>query len=143
MKEHSPLLILMIGISISFSVGACASTNERSEFHPVTVCEINNFRDTGEVFIFDAEYKTDEMSQTYFMGDCQGYSMIDASAKASDSDGTFEAFLEARKKECAKRGIPTPCPLTAHVEGRGRVVKTPWGYGLEVVSLTKYRFSDQ
>lgn len=143
MKMRSSIAMLMVGISISFSAGACAPTNGRSDVRSVTVCEMNDFRDTDDVFLFAAEYYTDGMSHTFFLGDCEGRSTIDAAAKASDSDGSFEAFLDDRKKECANRGITTPCPLKADVEGRGRIVKTPWGYGLEVVSLAKYRFREK
>jgi hypothetical protein len=103
---------------------------------------MKSFQGTAEVFTFDAGYYTDEMTHTFFKSDCHGLSTIDAAPRAGDSDGSFEAFLDARKKECLKRGILTPCTLTADVEGRGRVVKTLWGYALEVVSLTKYRFNN-
>lgn len=141
MAYQSVSAAVVLGISAALSAGACATASKSGEPRAIQVCQMEKFRGSLEVFRFEAEYVTDGMSHTYFRSACNGVSVIDATARAHDSDGSFEAFLAARKNECANRGIVTACPVSAVVEGSGRVVKTPWGYALEVVSLGAYKFN--
>ena len=128
--------LLLLGL-----IAGCTAARPINGARPLSICDLFSASESKAIFEFQATYKSDGMTHSFFEGKCRGISTIKPGLRPHDSDGSFEIFLKARKQECERRMILAGCSIDADVEGSGRVVKSADGeVSLEVFSISRYRF---